>query len=83
MERINEQFLTDIRNTIRVINVRTEAKKQQLLSKLIKNIKQSDENHTTKREAINRITHVQTFLDNSETLETILLEYPTDVSPSD
>ena len=35
MERINEEYLIDIRNTIRVIVTKSENKKQQLFSALL------------------------------------------------
>ena len=47
MERINEEYLVDIRNTLRVIVAKSENKKQQLFSALIRNIRQRKSTHQT------------------------------------
>ena len=75
MDRVNEDYLTDIRNTIRVITARSEAKKQQLFLALVQNIRQSSENHQTKQEAIGKVNHVLVNLDNSGSVENLLLDY--------
>ena len=50
---ISCEYLADIRNTLRVIVAKSENKKQQLFSALIRNIRQSEENHHTKQQAVN------------------------------
>ena len=75
MERINEEYLADIRNTLRVIVAKSENKKQQLFSALIRNIRQSEENQQTKQQAVNKVIHIQRNLDNSGSIEDLLLDY--------